>query len=104
MTIIPDHPDYQAFADHMTHTGTGVIVTSMVVSDSLLEENAFLTSEHEHAARAFYDRPDCDYHYLTPDEYEYSPGPFAYRYTPGDLPEGAELVIGRVRVTRRATP
>lgn len=80
-----------------------LIATSLIIAQSLLSDPAFIAKEHEAAARAYCDDDAYDYHYLTPAEYEYSPGPFAYRHSPGDLPEGAVLMIGRVRVTRKAS-
>jgi hypothetical protein len=98
--------DWRAFAEQ-TKSPTGAIVaTETLVSTSLLEDAvafaAYLPRAFENTARAFYDRDDCTYTYVPPDEGGYAPGPFAYRHHPGDLPEGAVLMIGRVRVCRHA--
>jgi hypothetical protein len=80
------------------------VATETLVSTSLLEDThaltVYLPRAFENTARAFYDRDDCTYTYVPPDAY--NPGPFAYRNQPGDLPEGAVLMIGRVRVCRHA--
>jgi hypothetical protein len=86
-----------------TRTGDGAIVaTQVVVPKSLIEDAAalsvYLPRAHENAARDFYDRDDCAYTYIPPTELEYSPGPFAFIGKPGDIPENAVQMIGRVRI------
>lgn len=97
--------DWRAFAAK-TKTEQGAIVASEIpMSRSLIDDPEFplqqwLADEAVRAARAFYDRDDCEYTYLSPAEYPYTQGPCAYRTTPGDLPPGTVLFYARTCVRR----
>ncbi len=78
-------------------------IQQSALNDAAFDVQAHLKSEFEAMARAHYSREDYTYTYLSPQEYEYTPGPFMYRQVPGDLPEGVVMMVGRVRV-QQLTP
>lgn len=95
--------EQRRFAQQISRPEGATIVVEVVLSQSLLDDPDYdpaplIAHECEQSARAFYDDPACEYHYLPPTDYD--PGPFAYRRTPGDLPKGTVLMMGRVRVKR----
>ncbi len=84
-----------------------VVTIELIISRSLLDEAAFDSAAHiaRESARAAMAHMDDDgtryaYRYLDPRTHDYNPGPFDYRRTPGDLPPGAALIIGRVAVEK----
>lgn len=94
--------EWRTLAEQTKTEGGAIVATQMLVSTSLLEPSiqSYIARQAENAARAFYDCDDCEYTYLSSQEYAYDPGPFMYRLHPGDLPAGSALLIGRVRVRR----
>lgn len=79
-----------------TKTAQGaIVITKTVVSRSLLDD-ALLAHQAISAARDYYDRADCEYTYLSPEEYAYDRGPFVS----WDMPPGTAVIMGRVRVRR----
>lgn len=101
--------EWRTFAEQTKRPEGAIVACHTVVWRSLLDDPAFdramyLARTFEHGARTFYDRDDCSYTYVSPEEHQYNPGPFTFCNIPGDIPENAVMMAGRVRVRRLDTP
>ncbi len=80
-----------------------LLVSRLFLEDATFDSAAYIARECERAAAEYIKDDELlyTYCYLLPVEYGYEPGPFAYRFVPGDIPDDAAVVFGRVRVKEK---